>query len=550
MSGLDPLDSISGPREEAGRPGLIAFGVLALGLGLAYATGSGRFHAALALTLLLGAPLAAARLGGSPGRVFILLSALGGWLVFRQGHGGAVALPALLVNRLCYLALPPLVVDIALGEIGKKRLRLEPFHLWAPAGAMAVAAFVHLALRWSAPSATSEAEIRTAALVYGICYTALLAVGLLVRLFSIEPRASAPAVDRVTSLEETGRFRMASRLHEREGSAEKAAQAAERGAEWARAGRLYEHAGDHFNAGEMYFRAQMWPQALECYTRARALPAAAGLCLQMGDIDRAVALYEDAGDWTAAVNTREQAGQTVTGGQYRQAGMLDEAAAAFLRAGEWVRAAEILEHDLQDPARAASVHLERGSGLRAGRLLESVGRAAEAIDAYSSVPAGAVDAARLCLAAGQLDRAAQLLSKLGPAEVDKLEDEATLSVVARVMLEKKKSDEAIRVLQGLKRRGRASGVTRMLLGRAFIDKGLRDLAQEELAAALTLPLEPGEELEGRFLLGCLNESAGRYEDALESYRKVMDQDMQYRDVEKRYRRTRLIIAQGGPQPNR
>ena len=61
-----------------------------------------------------------------------------------------------------------------------------------------------------------------------------------------------------------------------------------------------------------------------------------------------------------------------------------------------------------------------------------------------------------------------------------------LTVVARVMLEGGRHDEAARILQGLKRRGNAGGPVRLLLGRAFLGKGLQSLAEQELRAATSL----------------------------------------------------------------
>jgi hypothetical protein len=156
-----------------------------------------------------------------------------------------------------------------------------------------------------------------------------------------------------------------------------------------------------------------------------------------------------------------------------------------------------------------------------------------------------VDAARLCLAAGQPQQAAQLLGRLSPERLEAIEDEGTLIVAAKVMLESGQGDDAVRLLQGMKRRGSGTGPVRMLLGRAFLDGGLVELAEEELRAASELPMEPGEELRAKYLLGCVLEMRGESADALRAFHEVMQTDLHYQDVQERYRRLR---RKGGTAP--
>lgn len=532
MSEPDP------PIESGGanRPLLFALAGLAVVLGVARAVGDEGFDTVLAGALLLGVPLVAAQLGAGA-RVFLLAAALGGWLVFRPpAEPTALSAPALVVNRLAYFAVPPLVLSLALAERDRVRLKLDWVHLYAPAVVMGLAALVHLVVRWGAP--TAEAEIRRAAAIYGGCYLVLIVVAVILRARPAAegPRAVAPEAARGVELEEQGRYALAARVYEREGQVESAARAAERAGDWPRAARLYRQAGDDFTAAEMYYRAQMWAEALQCYEEARALPAAARLCLQLGQVDRAVALYEQSGDPAAAVRAVEEAGQRPTGEHYRRAGMLDKAAASFSAAGDWRRAADIFEHELEDAERAAALHLQNRSFVHAGRLLESLGRRQEALEAYAATPAGAVDAARLYLAAGRSREAANLLAHLPPAELEKLEDAGTLTTVARVMLETGRLDEAIRILQGLKRRGAAGGSTRLLLGRAFKEKALPDLAEEELRIATSMPLDPAEETQAAYLLACVLEAAGKDEEALQVFYGILQKDLQYADVQERYRR--------------
>jgi tetratricopeptide (TPR) repeat protein len=428
------------------------------------------------------------------------------------------------------------VLSLALADHDRQRLRLGWAHLYAPAVVMAAGAIVHLFVRWQAPNA--EAEIRRAAFFYACIYAALILAGLLWRMRAPEEGPRPMTVDRAAELEEQGRHGVAAQVYERSGQFQQGAAAAERAGDWVRAARLYKRGGDDFNAAEMYYRAQMLQEALDCYERAGAVPAAARLCAQLGDVDRAVAIFERAGYATGIVQTLEQAGRTPTPEQYRNAGMIERAAQVLEGAGEWARAAEVYEHELENLEKAAALYLQAGSFTQAGRLLEAMGRRQEALEAYAATPAGALDAARLLLAAGRTQQAADVLSRLPPANLEKLDDETTLTLVARVMLKTGRIDEAARILQGLKRKGSSGGAVRLLLGRAFREKGLQDLAEEELRMATSLPLEPADEIEAAYLLGCVLEDTAKYEEAAQVFHSVLQKDLEYADVQERYRRVK------------
>jgi thioredoxin-like negative regulator of GroEL len=202
----------------------------------------------------------------------------------------------------------------------------------------------------------------------------------------------------------------------------------------------------------------------------------------------------------------------------------------------------VSEHDLQDLPRAVSLYLKGGSFLQAGRILESLGRLQEALEAYAAVPGGALDAARLYLGRGATREAADLLARLPPSELNKLEDEATLLLVARVMLETHRADEALRIAQGLKRKGSVSGPLHLLLGRAFLEKGLVDLAEEELRAANTMPLEPPDDMRAAYLLGCVLEQTRQTDEAVRIFHGILQKDFAYADVQERYRRLRAAAS--------
>jgi tetratricopeptide (TPR) repeat protein len=528
----------------------LALGAVAVLLGIARSAGPGGVSAALALLLLAGVPIVGIQLGGASGRVFLLLAALGAWLVFRPAAGlGPLSVPGHVLNRLAYFAVPPLVLSLALLPRDQQRLKLGWLHLYSPALAMSVGALVHLAVRWGEPGA--ESQIERAAAIYAGCYIVLTAIGLILRLAADEtPSTMTPfaSPDRAVELEEAGRFGMAAQVYERQGEVEKAAQAAERAGDWPRAARLFRQAGRDFEAGEMSYRAGMLQDALASYERAGDLPAAARLCVQLGQIDRALALFERSGYSAALVNTLEEFGHHPTAEQYRAAGMLDRAARAYEDAGQWTQAADIHENHLDAPEAAALLHLKAGSFLQAARLFEAAGRMQDALEAYAATPAGAVDAARLYLAAGRTAEAAGVVARIPAAQLETMEDETTLTLVARVMLETDRLDEAARILQGLKRRGASGGPVHLLLGRAFLDKGLSELAEEELRIAASMPLDPGDQMQAAYLLGCVLEATGRSEEAVQVFHGVLQKDLQYRDAQERYRRLKAALAARGAEP--
>ncbi len=505
-------------------------------LTLARSAGPGPTQAFLAALLLVGAPIVALLLGGRAGRVFLLVVAGAAWSTLRPGEPTATAIPVLLLNRMAYFAVPPLVIDLLLGEKGRERLRLEPAHVYAPTVVTCLGVVVHLALRWSVGPAVAESEIRWAAVIYAVCYLVLLVAALLVRTTPAAPKQKPAPVSRGLELEESGRFGLASRVYERDGQVEKGAEAAERAGEWARAGFLYRRSGSDFKAAEMYARAQMVEDALDCYERAGAHAAAARLCADIGQTDRALALYERAGDRAAALAVLEQAGRNPTPEQLRSAGLVERAAQAYEAAAEPQRAAEIYEHELHDPGRAAALYAKAGSFVQAGRAFEAVGRLQEALEAYAASPAGALEAARLHVARGAPREAAELLARLPVSDLDKMQDDATLVLVARVMLETGRVDDAVRIAQNLKRRGAATGPLCLLLGRAFLAKGLPELAQEELRLATTLPLEPADEMQASYLLGNVLELSGQAAEALQIFHGLLQKDLGYADVQERYRR--------------
>lgn len=546
--GFNPWELLMRLDEPEQRPLLFGFGGLLLALLGAYLAGPGPWNAGLTVLVVVGAPLLALSLGAPAGLLLLLVATAGGWISFdASGSYAPFALPGLLLRELAYFATPPLAVHLLLDAEHRDRLKLGLLHIYAPMVAIWAGVGANIVWRLRQGLEPVGAEARQASLIYGMCCLVFVLLALVARWRGVsDERPQQPPAASALALEETGRFGMAARAYEREAQFEKGAEMARRAGDWGRAAELLRRSGDMFGAGEMFFRAQMWNDALEAYERARAWPEAARLCLQQGLTDQAVSLFEKAGDPLGALQALQSAGRQPTPEQFLRAGAYAPAAAALEARGEWGRAAEIYESNLRDVESALRMYLQAGSWLAAGRLLESRGRLEEAAQAYLALPAGALDAARIYGALGKPEQAAELLAKLPPGTLEKLEDEGTLTLAAKVLAGAGRHEEAIRILQSLKRRGGVSGSLHLLLGRSLLAKGLPDLAEEELRVATSLPLEPAQELEASYLLGCVLETNGQKSEALATFHAILQKDFAYADVEQRYRRLKAAAVGEGP----
>lgn len=534
---------VLGLGDEEQRP------VLVLGLALLATLAGGPFSpdgAARGLLGLLGLGLTAAlalRVAGPPGLSLAVAGLAGVWLLF-----GGETWPSTLVHLAAYLGLPAVLLHRLLNQELRRRLRVELVHVYAPCAVALLVLAGNSAWRMGQGLPPLGPELRQASVVYGLCYLALLAAALLTRVTrKAEAAAAPPPPQRASEAEEQGRFAVASRLYEREGQVDKAAELAGRAGEWARAAELLQRGGDLFGAGEMHARAGAWDRALACYEQARQWIAAARAAQQLGQSAKAAQLYERAGDPGAAVDALQKAGLPVAPELLHRARRFEQAAQAWQAAGDRLRAAEVREHDLGDAAGAALLYFQARAFLPAGRLYEQLGDPEEALHAYLAAPDGQFEALRLQLALGRAEEAAALVRGLPPEALERLEDEATVARVSQALLNGGHVADAIRLLQAARRRGLDGGAVHLLLGRGFLAQGLPDLAEEELAVATRLPLEPALELEATYLRGCTLEAAGRSSEALETFHGLLQKDFSYADAEVRYRRLKELCPAAPPR---
>lgn len=512
-------------------------GILALGR----VTPPGPFLAVLAL-LALALPVAFLfRLEPLPRAVLLAGTAAG----FRAAFGRLVdyepiAFVGLLALETAYYAAPPFLLNLVVllfGQRVREPLRVEAVHVYLPLLVVVPVVAGTLIYQKLTDVERLGPSLRLVAAIYGLCYAGIFLVVVWTRMGAAgAPESGHDATARAADLESTGRFGMAARYYAHEGNLAKAAEMAERAGEWERAAELRRRIGDHLNAAEMYARAERWDEAAEAYGRAGHHAAAALVCERRGWLDRAAAAFERAGDPASAVRVLEGARRQPSAELYEKAGLHAKAAAVHLAHGSWQRAAEILECNLGDVDGAARLCLEAAAFTEAGRLFEKAKKIDEAIEAYLKSPATAFEALRLCLEGDDLERAGRIAATLSPeAEAKAAEDEKTALILARIHYQGGRLDDAIRLLQRLKRRSASGGGVYLLLGVCFRDKGLPDLAEQELSTAVTLPLDPREDMEARYELGRVLEVLGRPGPALDIYRDIMKQQFDYRDVEQRYR---------------
>lgn len=519
------------PRTWAGAA-LVAFAVLAVAM---RASAPGWLQLACALASLALVAVCAGRVALVPRLALLIVAALALRLALVAPQGASAAARGVgLLRQLAYFALPPLLVHLLVAwrlPHGLAGLRLDARLFYAPAGVACAALAGYEALVARDVEGAGLARAAFGAL-YALPVLALLWHELRAR---GQPPAAPPA-ERAATLEEQGRFGVAERYYAQERRFDKAAEMAERAGEWARAADLHQRAGDDFRAAEMAFRAGQLDMALGLYEKAGAHAAAGRVAEQLGQGQQAARHYERAGDPGAAVAALEACSLKPSGDLLARAGRLADAIVAWQEEGQHARAAEALAQDFQDLESAAQVYFNGGLYLSAAQLFERLGNRPAALTAYLALPDRQVDAARVCLASGDVVRAGELLATLPQAARDALDDEASLLLVAEIEEQTGQLEAALATLQRLRRRADPPPAVFLPLGRCLHARGLSELAEEALRAARESNPSAADALEAAYLLGCVLEERGREAEAAEVFLDVMRSEVGYRDAEDRYRR--------------
>ena len=228
----------------------------------------------------------------------------------------------------------------------------------------------------------------------------------------------------------------------------------------------------------------------------------------------------------------------------------EKAALAFEQAGDTVRAATLRGEQAfktDKPAEAAAWFVKGRDFLRAAELYESVGMMAEAAGAYEAgeswaaaggvyIRAGLKDkAAAAYEKAGELETAASLYQELGNAsragDLYGRAGHAFKSGEAAARAGER--EKAIALLQRVPPSDENHRAATELLARLFIETGRPPLAIERLKKAIGNEPISAANLDFHYWLALAHEAAGARAEALELYKKIQAEDLQYRDVNQR-----------------
>ncbi len=385
---------------------------------------------------------------------------------------------------------------------------------------------------------------------------------------------------------ETGKPGKAATLFLEKGNTLEAARLFGVAQDWGRAADLYAKSGYPLRAAEAYEKKGEFFKAAECHEKhfmenvsysttysstatsvdQKSALLAGRLFEKAGDLNRAFQIYSKGNYF------KEAAGASVALGQPGKAAELfmraedpDSAAQAFEQAGEIVKAATLRgEVALKaDRVAEAAAFFQQGQDyLRAAELFESIGKLAEAAGAYeagdSFVAAGGV-----YVRAGLKDRAAASYEKGGEFETAakfyeesgngpkaiELYDKAGLTYKSGESAAKAGDrDTAIGLLQKVAPQDENYRPATELLARLFIEAKMPGLAVERLQRALGSEPVAAANLDLYYWLGAGLEASGSGHDALGVYKKILAEDLRFRDVEKRVARLEAAGAARPPSP--
>lgn len=376
-------------------------------------------------------------------------------------------------------------------------------------------------------------------------------------------------------LERAGKAAKAAQLFLEKGNRLEAARLFALAGSWDKAADLYNKSGYPLRAAEAYEKAGDSLQAAQCYERhfmenvsysttysATAVPAA-----DQKSALHAGRLFEKTGDRPRALQA------FLKGGYHKEAaevlmkdGGFARAAELFIRAGEPARAADAWDR-ASDPVQAANLRGElalkeekvaeaarffvQGKDyLRAAELFESKGMLAEAAGSYEAGDSHAA-AGSVYIRAGLKDRAAASYEKAGEFETSaKLYEEAGDRAKAIELFDKAgltfksgesaalagQRDKAIQLLQRVGADDEHHAQATELLARLFIEAGKPGLAVERVQRVLGNGAVSSANITLHYWRAVALERAGRADEAMELFRRVLAEDMLFKDVEKRVAR--------------
>ncbi len=332
---------------------------------------------------------------------------------------------------------------------------------------------------------------------------------------------------------------------------------------------LYKSIGDPLVLGELYHRAGRYMEAVREYSK-------------LDRHDLMAPIYEEAGLNKEAANCYERTGNYQRAfGLLKESGEIELAAEVARKHGDPLRAAELYEK-AEEHAKAAELYLEgrepdkaielyekgkkweelaqllkeRGDYVRAGRHFEELGNLEEALGCYQKggrfLDAGRLfqqlgrphDAARMHEKQGNLKTAGRILVEAGdkPHAIELLlkcrkrgdNDNSTDFILAELLLEARRYDEAIPIYQDLVQRSKFKAKSLMLLGDCFAGQRMFELALRQFQMCI----EDGERVNDLnknifYRMAKSHERMGNTEMAKSIYREILTVDYAFEDARDR-----------------
>src|SRR5438034_3394446 len=299
-----------------------------------------------------------------------------------------------------------------------------------------------------------------------------------------------------------------------------------------RAAEFYLKGGDHEKAGQL-------EKALQIYSKGQYFAEAAQASMKLGRFAPAAELFMRAEDPNGAADAYERAGDRVRAATLRgevawKEGRVPEAAAFFQQGQDYLRAAELFE-SVGKLAEAAAAYEAGDSYAAAGSVYVRAGLKARAAASYAKAGENET-AARLYEEAGERDKAIELYEragftfKSGEAAAHAGDNARAIALLQRVPVTDDHYLEAV-----------------VILGRLLIETGRPMLAVERLQKALARETMSAGNLEPYYWLATALEVAGQTGPAVDIYKKILAEDLGFRDVEKRIA---TLEAGQGPTPIR
>lgn len=276
-------------------------------------------------------------------------------------------------------------------------------------------------------------------------------------------------------------------------------------------------------------------KAAEWYTRGNKLKEAATIFQEIEDYRTAYQLFTQIGDFEKAADTVELAGDLPTAARHYEV------------VGHFEKAAELYEQ-LGETFKVAKCYGKAGEDLKAAQLFEKMGDVIVAADHYERA-GHSKEAGLLFHKAGQDERA---VSNFESHLTRQPGDHGASFELGAMYASSGRHDEAIKILQQLTDDPAYRRNALKTLGECFTNKQLYSVAIDRLTEALGEQRKcTKDNIDIFYDIGRSYEQAGRYDEAKDTYGKVLAIDYYYRDAGDRLKNSMQMAAlssKGAPTP--